>query len=810
MKPNKLTLQGFKGILSGTSKESITLDLTTIPEAASLVAIVGPNGNGKSTIMDNLHPYRVMPSRSTTLGPGGFSYWDNISGTSALKDLEWEFGGTKYRSTLTFKLAGKTQKSDCYLFQWNEALADWVPVSLNDGTLSDGKSSTYDRCVETILGSPDLFFTSHFSAQSRKSLTDYGTSKIKALLASILNLNHYRELSAKAGQVGKILRFQLNQLQDEISQSRAADNGIATLNLQIAEVDSKAGEHATAEKLALERVDAARKDLAVLESKRDSLAKDAEERVFLTEQITRLRQNAETSKSKLRDQADVDLVRIKGEVDKSTNELNGANQSLNKVNAEIVRLNAVVAQKASITNATDKLALQQNEIKMIDDAMVVEQAKLVDLPNTRNQKEEAVRSQTKFLTSGTAKGELVAKLTETAGLIDTVPCKGSTMQSQCPLLAQANEAQNGLPGHVTVLKDMRSQYRSESTKIELLNTALAAYEVAESAIRSLNEKRKSISILMDALNKQSALAPILADAEVRLPDLIEQHGKLQDVVTQSQSVVNSGAEQIATITARLNTAIAEIETNLAKETLELNERIEKLAKPVTEAEITTARNLVEVVMRDVDNARAMMQSVANQRVTVLAKIEAFNSIKQQALECVAEADRLGDEIAKWKLIEKGMGNDGLVALSIDDAGPEIARIANELLNECYEGRFAVRLDTQNETQAGNLRETFDVMVADNHRGEDKSLSIMSGGERVWVNECLTRAIALYVGQSNSTQHQTLFSDESDGPLDPERKRQFMQMKRTVLKLGNYQREYFISQTEELWQSADHVVYVNEL
>ena len=87
---------------------------------------------------------------------------------------------------------------------------------------------------------------------------------------------------------------------------------------------------------------------------------------------------------------------------------------------------------------------------------------------------------------------------------------------------------------------------------------------------------------------------------------------------------------------------------------------------------------------------------------------------------------------------------------------------------------------------------------------------MSGGERVWIDEALTRAIAVYLAQSAGRRYQTLFSDEADGPLDPERKRMFMAMKREVLRLGGYEQELFISQTPELWELADCVIDVGRL
>ena len=52
---------------------------------------------------------------------------------------------------------------------------------------------------------------------------------------------------------------------------------------------------------------------------------------------------------------------------------------------------------------------------------------------------------------------------------------------------------------------------------------------------------------------------------------------------------------------------------------------------------------------------------------------------------------------------------------------------------------------------------------------------------------------------------TLFCDEVDGALDADRKRMFMAMKREVLKLGGYEREFFVSQTPELTIMADAVI-----
>ena len=162
------------------------------------------------------------------------------------------------------------------------------------------------------------------------------------------------------------------------------------------------------------------------------------------------------------------------------------------------------------------------------------------------------------------------------------------------------------------------------------------------------------------------------------------------------------------------------------------------------------------------------------------------------------------------LLAKAFGNDGIVALTIDDAGPTLGSLTNDLLTSCYGPRFTVEIRTQVETAKGDLREGFEIVVHDAERDDSKSVSVMSGGERVWINEALTRAIALYLAQNADHRFQTLFSDESDGPLDIQRKRMFMDMKRKVMEIGGYDQEYFVSQTPELWSLADVVIDLSNI
>src|SRR5258708_32654823 len=107
MRPLKLSLEGFIGVRDGMRRDTVTLDLESLPNG--LIALPGPNGAGKSTIMDNLHPYRIMPSHATKLSVDGVSCWDHVYGVHALKELEWEPGGLRDLSSFTFLNPGKTR-----------------------------------------------------------------------------------------------------------------------------------------------------------------------------------------------------------------------------------------------------------------------------------------------------------------------------------------------------------------------------------------------------------------------------------------------------------------------------------------------------------------------------------------------------------------------------------------------------------------------------------------------------------------------------------------------------------------------------
>lgn len=109
---------------------------------------------------------------------------------------------------------------------------------------------------------------------------------------------------------------------------------------------------------------------------------------------------------------------------------------------------------------------------------------------------------------------------------------------------------------------------------------------------------------------------------------------------------------------------------------------------------------------------AQMLDALSQQATALAARRAQIDARRELVE---------NELANWNLLARCMSNDRLIALAIDDAGPALSALANDLLLACYGPRFTVSIHTLLETGKGEQKEGFEIVVHDGDCGESKSV-----------------------------------------------------------------------------------------
>lgn len=807
MQPLRLTLIGFKGIRAGLGRDTLTLDLERLGDGAALIAITGSNGRGKSTVMDNLHPYNTLPSRAAAAGPGGFSYYDHVALSENEKDLTWAHEGCCYRSRVLIRL-GARRRTEAYLYVLNEA-GQWQPARMQDGTVSDGRIESYSRCVESICGSDTMFFTSMFSAQGKRQLSAYRHAEIKSLLADLLGQDEIQSLGRKAQDTTRFLKSALTATRQEEARWQEEATRLGSdrpaLHASAQEIDSCATLRSAAQAQLQElkalqvRLTAGYEQIKEVESRRQELRSQQKE----------LDRSHEKALQVLNEQDRGEEQRWSRLQQRINERLLNERQQCQALQARKIQCRELLHLEPQVQWARHRLPLAEHIAQARWDRVGTLQQQVAQLKML-----ESVRAQTEQRLASVEReaGQAVLRaedLTRRFGLTDAVPCAGTSLQGQCQLLGDARQAQVLIPDAQSVLQRLAIEREAVRLKMRELNVQLLALQhtpgemvlIETLQIRSAERVARLVVLAAKASEMHQAQAA-LAEIELGLGALARADGQHKDEeaertqIEQARKVIQSQRElQVHTY----GKARRQIQQTL--ESLPPGFDVERLAQ--------VGRDVVQAEQACGVAEEAHLDALrdADRLATLQTQLQALAG---RQLECQRKAQRIEGALSAWALFAKCMSADGLIALAIDDAGPTLSALANDLLRACYGERFSVSIQTLMETSKREQKEGFDIVVHDAESGESQSVTLMSGGERLWINEALVRAVALYLVQHAGRRYTTLLSDEADGPLDIDRKRMFMAMKREVLRLGGYEREFYISQTPELTAMADAVIDLDAL
>ncbi|HEY2980129.1 MAG TPA: SbcC/MukB-like Walker B domain-containing protein, partial [Anaerolineales bacterium] len=123
-------------------------------------------------------------------------------------------------------------------------------------------------------------------------------------------------------------------------------------------------------------------------------------------------------------------------------------------------------------------------------------------------------------------------------------------------------------------------------------------------------------------------------------------------------------------------------------------------------------------------------------------------------------------IARHKALERAFGKDGVPALLIEQALPQIETKTNDLLDRLSNGQMSVRFVTQAEykdKKREDLKETLEIRISDAAGVRDYEM--YSGGEAFRVNFAIRLALAEILAQRKGARLQTLVIDEGFGSQD---------------------------------------------
>lgn len=347
--------------------------------------------------------------------------------------------------------------------------------------------------------------------------------------------------------------------------------------------------------------------------------------------------------------------------------------------------------------------------------------------------------------------------------------RGDAYRANQGLTRELAERARALEGQIiesdALLRDLPALQRRGAALAERVEQGRQAVEAlgAAQAERSAVEQRVAAEDY--ALPVRSELAQVLAQA-VQLGYDAEAHEAARQAVAEGQifaerkarlSVAQTGVEEEQAALRRLDEveqrSRQQMEAERARR-LELGRKAEELRErlkdaPAVEAQLQRVRG---------EEAAARQRLGASQQ-----RLEACKALAQQRTDKLERRDALAAKQSIYEELRTACGVQGVPAMIIEAAVPEIEVEANRLLARMTAGRMHVRFDTQRETLAGEIRETLEIKIADELGTREYSL--YSGGEAFRVDFAIRIALSKILARRAGAQLQTLVIDEGFGTQD---------------------------------------------
>jgi exonuclease SbcC len=195
-------------------------------------------------------------------------------------------------------------------------------------------------------------------------------------------------------------------------------------------------------------------------------------------------------------------------------------------------------------------------------------------------------------------------------------------------------------------------------------------------------------------------------------------------------------------------------------------------------------------IKELENRLRMDVGATRQKVAVLETLEnrkaGLNEVRETITQSIADLGQL----------ERAFGKDGIPALLIEQALPEIEETTNSLLSRLSNGRMSFNFMTQREykdTSREDLKETLDIVIRDSV--DERDYEMFSGGEAFRVNFSIRLALSKVLARRAGARLQTLVVDEGFGSQDAQGRQRLVEAINLVQ--DDFEKILVITHLEEL-------------
>lgn len=439
----------------------------------------------------------------------------------------------------------------------------------------------------------------------------------------------------------------------------------------------------------------------------------------------------------------------------------------------------------------DELEALQEEVSALKHTEAEREA-LLEAENHHRETRASLEAQLKATeTEGKTLSERLKTL-QAAGNVATCPLCGQPLEQAAydELIAQIErdrdahrtqykQLKEALDDVATALKTHKSQLNALDKTLTQLPALLenagrlqAQVAAADQAALRLNEDQQRIEAIEATLADQT-YAPEVFSALAALDQ--EQtalgYDKSTHDATRRSLDEYRRYEALQTRLAMAQEALPTLEEALAGSHLR-HERLTAALEEVAEAEIALEIEIaglqvqVEEYTQREQEVRLQHTRERNAYERLVKAQQSLSALEEEAirkLEYENRREKLRHEEGIYKELRTAFGKNGIPAMIIETAIPELEATSNEILGRMTDGRMGLRLQTQKEKVTGGVAETLDIEIADELG--TRNYELYSGGEAFRINFAIRVALSQMLARRAGAHLRTLFIDEGFGTQD---------------------------------------------
>lgn len=725
MIPRLLTLQNF--LSYGSTPQTIDFD------DYNLICLSGRNGHGKSALLDAI-TWAAWGQARKTVGTNKPDDGLLRLGTKQMKVIfEFEVNGQRYRVRREYSRAqGKPQAN--------------LDVGVYDSDLQEFRSLTEktirrtQAVIEKVIGLDyETYVNSAFLRQGHANeFSQKSPKERKKILATILGVNRYDGLQSLALEkareaVQQIRLLQELQVQDERALEQRDELVVKQKQAEQArEAIEKKWHTLRDQELALQKLQLAR-------------ATDSQQITTIEKKMLERQRVLESQHQKMREEKVHAVHAAQGAVEQLRTQYEHAQSQEQRIAAELtqVRVQHVELQK-QVKVAQTTIDKHQKIKQMFDKRRAFYGAYVPRAKWLFSQQEELSK-----------KNALVHE----------------NESPSCPLCEQMLSAKRKQFLHTK----LATQQRQLTHRYDRLHRVLRQLK------EQLVEDHKVVALYDAAVAKVQTLSGQVKQLGARSTQLITQQEKAKQTQLDHKKefdaavvLCNKAKEIVATFEKHCATELSD-DAELQKLRKEKQQALQAQGGDKEAQERLSGQ--IKKVNDEQTAVRKEQEQVVAQLSTLRTKLEQLAEKKKAFDERVKQINAREESKADYTSLATAWSKNGIQALLIEQAIPEIEQEANDLLARLSHNQAQVFIESQRDLKSGGVRETLDIKIADTMGV--RPYEMFSGGEAFRIDFALRIAISKLLARRAGTALQVLIIDEGFGSQDEEGLQRLMQALYTV-------------------------------